>query len=147
MSLRSALDKAKELQAYIEDIKAGKFEEVYKAENGNYYKDSDFTTTTVILGLNSKSPADFSQYNPDAEFISYAYGGEIRFYNRSRPLKLNFEVLKGPWDSEEYYFQNSTLYDDEVLDTLVIMWYFKSIDSTRFYLDYEYVRAAHKGKR
>ncbi|AXC38903.1 UNVERIFIED_ORG: hypothetical protein [Escherichia phage CMSTMSU] len=79
MSLRSALDKAKELQAYIEDIKAGKFEEVYKAENGNYYKDSDFATTTVILGLNSKSPADFSQYNPDAEFISYAYGGEIRF--------------------------------------------------------------------
>ncbi|AXC38902.1 UNVERIFIED_ORG: hypothetical protein [Escherichia phage CMSTMSU] len=39
------------------------------------------------------------------------------------------------------------MYDDEVLDTLVIMWYFKSIDSTRFYLDYEYVRTEHKGKR
>lgn len=147
MSLQSALEKAKELQVYIEAIKAGKFAEVYKAENGNYYKDSDVATTTVILGLNSKSPADFSQYNPDAEFISYAYGGEIRFYNRRKPLKLNFAVLDGPWDSEEYYFQNSTLYDDEVLDTLVIMWYFKSIDSSKFYLDYEYVRAAHKGKR
>lgn len=141
MSLQSSIEKAEELQGYIEAIKAGKYKEFYKAENGNYYKDSDVATTTVILGLNSKSPAVFSEFNPSAEFISYAYGKDIRFYNCSKPFRLKFGVLDGPWDSVEYYFQNSTLYDDEVLDTLVVMWYFKSINSDGFYLDYEFARS------
>lgn len=56
MSLQSALEKAKELHGYFDDIKAGKFKEVYKAENGNYYKDEMYNNSVgvrVILGLNS----------------------------------------------------------------------------------------------
>ncbi|MDI0804339.1 hypothetical protein PSLUR01_00276 [Escherichia phage vB_Eco_slurp01] len=148
MSLQSALEKAKELHGYFEDIKAGKFKEVYKAENGNYYKDEMYNNSVgvrVILGLNSNSPISFSEYNRDAEFISYVENGSIRFINRQKPLILNYEVLDGQWDSEEYYFQNSTVYDDEVLEALVIMWYFKSISFPRFYLDFEDLRKDPEG--
>ncbi|HBC8437495.1 TPA: hypothetical protein KE178_005383, partial [Escherichia coli] len=99
MSLQSALEKAKELHGYFDDIKAGKFKEVYKAENGNYYKDEMYNNSVgvrVILGLNSNSPISFSEYNRDAEFISYVENGSIRFINRKKPLILNYEVLDGP---------------------------------------------------
>ncbi|WP_334275006.1 hypothetical protein [Escherichia coli] len=148
MSLQSALEKAKELHGYFEDIKAGKFKEVYKAENGNYYKDEMYNNSVgvrVILGLNSNSPVSYSEYNRDAEFISYVENGSIRFINRQKPLILNYEVLDGQWDSEEYYFQNSTVYDDEVLEALVIMWYFKSVSCPRFYLDFEELRKDPEG--
>jgi hypothetical protein len=143
MPLQSALETAKELHGYFEDIKAEKFKDVYKAENGNYYKDEMYNNSIgvrVILGLNSHSPISYSEYNRDAEFISYVENGSIRFINRQKPLTLNCEVLNGPWDSEEYYFQNSTLYDDEVLEALVIMWYLKSVNCPQFYLDFEDLR-------
>ena len=78
MSLQSALEKAKELHGYFDDIKAGKFKEVYKAENGNYYKDEMYNNSVgvrVILGLNSNSVncprfyLDFEELRKDPEGI------------------------------------------------------------------------------
>lgn len=76
------------------------------------------------------------------QYISYCRNEDITIYNTDSDADdtiIPYSVLEGPWDSEEYYFQNSTLYNEEELDVIVIMWYFKSIDSSSFYFDYEYV--------
>ena len=53
---------------------------------------------------------------------------------------LQYSVLNNNWGSEEYYFQQSTIYDEDVLDKLVILWYFHNTDYSSFYLDLELLR-------
>ena len=55
----------------------------------------------------------------------------------SAELYLPYSVLDGDWGSEEYYFQQSTIYEEDVLDKLVILWYFNNTDCPSFYIDLE----------
>lgn len=53
---------------------------------------------------------------------------------------LPYSVLDNDWGSEEYYFQQNTIYAEDVLDKLVILWYFNNTDCPSFYLDLDLLR-------
>ena len=156
MSLESALKEAKKIHEYMIMVQEGSVPGVYKTSDTEFfvkdrddYDESEIHAETLVLHTDT-GDTDDCEYHMYNQYISYCRDEDIIIYSPDYDdydTIIPYSVLEGPWDSEEFYFQNRTLYDDEVLDTLVIMWYFKSIDSTRFYLDYEYVRAEHKGKR
>lgn len=53
---------------------------------------------------------------------------------------LPYSVLDNDWGSEEFYFQQNTIYEEYVLDKLVILWYFNNTDCPSFYLDLDLLR-------
>ncbi|AXC38904.1 UNVERIFIED_ORG: hypothetical protein [Escherichia phage CMSTMSU] len=38
--------------------------------------------------------------------------------------------------TEEYYFQQSLIFNQEMLDSLVVLWYFKELNFEPFFLDW-----------
>ncbi|EKR8628464.1 hypothetical protein P9J96_000307 [Escherichia coli] len=118
----------------------------YYVPDNLLYNDCSDTETCVLdteTCILDTDPNDYECFiNMHNEYMVYINDADITIYSTdsdSDDIIIPSEVLEGPWDSEEYYFQQSTVYDDEVLEVLVIMWYFKSIGSGNFYFDYRYV--------
>ncbi|MED6699341.1 hypothetical protein VWH97_06375 [Escherichia coli O157] len=144
MSLQSALKEAKKIHEYMIKVKGGEIPGIFKMSETEYCTKNieDFDGSDTLVLQCDDYDHDNCGYNPLYYFINYYPGSDITVYNPDyygKDLTIPFSVLDGPWDSEEYYFQQSTVYTEHELDTLVIMWYFKSIDSTCFYMDYEYI--------
>ncbi len=147
MTLQSSLEKAKKIHEYMNMAKEGSVYGVFKDTSTQYYvpdnllyNDCSDTETCVL----DTDPNDYECFiDMHNEYMVYINDADITIYSTdsdSNDIIIPSEVLEGPWDSEEYYFQQSTVYDNEVLDVIIIMWYFKSIGSGNFYFDYKYVK-------
>ncbi|MED6536287.1 hypothetical protein VWI13_02175 [Escherichia coli O157] len=111
----------------------------YYVPDNLLYNDCSDTETCVL----DTDPNDYECFiNMHNEYMVYINDTDTIYStdSDSDDIIIPSEVLEGPWDSEEYYFQQSTVYDNEVLDVIIIMWYFKSIGSGNFYFDYKYVK-------
>ena len=153
MSLESALKEAKKIHEYMNMAKEGSVYGVFKDTSTQYYVPDNLLyndcsdTETCVLDTETcildTDPNDYECFiDMHNEYMVYINDADITIYSTdcdSDDIIIPSEVLEGQWDSEEYYFQQSTVYDDEVLEVLVIMWYFKSIGSGNFYFDYRYV--------
>ncbi|USL83430.1 hypothetical protein A4_354 [Escherichia phage A4] len=147
MSLESALKEAKKIHEYMNMAKEGSVYGIFKDTSTQYYVsdnliDNDFPDTeTCVLDTD---PNDYECFiDMHNEYMVYVNDGDITIYSTvhdTDDIIIPCAVLDGPWDSEEYYFQQSTVYNEEELDCIVIMWYFKSIGSENFYFDYRYVK-------
>ncbi len=154
MTLQSSLEKAKKIHEYMNMAKEGSVYGVFKDTSTQYYVpdnllNNDYSDTeTCVLDTETcildTDPNDYECFiDMHNEYMVYINDADITIYSTdsdSDDIIIPSEVLEGPWDSEEYYFQQSTVYDDEVLDVIIIMWYFKSIGSGNFYFDYKYVK-------
>ncbi|MDS1552343.1 hypothetical protein QPL51_04730 [Escherichia coli] len=111
----------------------------YYVPDNLLYNDCSDTETCVL----DTDPNDYECFiNMHNEYMVYINDSDTIYStdSDSNDIIIPSEVLEGPWDSEEYYFQQSTVYDNEVLDVIIIMWYFKSIGSGNFFFDYKYVK-------
>ena len=148
MSLESALKEAKKIHEYMIMVLEGSVPGVYKPSDTEFfvkdrddYDESEICAETLVLHIDT-GDTDDCEYHMYNQYISYCRDEDIIIYSPDYDdydTIIPYSVLEGPWDSEEYYFQNSTVYNEEELDVIVIMWYFKSIGSSSFYFDYEYV--------
>ncbi|HHJ0579911.1 TPA: hypothetical protein ACQFCQ_001227 [Escherichia coli] len=148
MSLESALKEAKKIHEYMIMVQEGSVPGVYKTSDTEFfvkdrddYDESEICAETLVLHTDT-GDTDDCEYHMYNQYISYCRDEDIIIYSPDYDdddTIIPYSVLEGPWDSEEYYFQNSTVYNEEELDVIVIMWYFKSIGSDSFYFDYEYV--------
>lgn len=149
MTLQSSLEKAKKIHEYMNMAKEGSVYGVFKDTSTQYfvpdnllYNDYSDTETCVL----DTDPKDYECFiDMHYEYMVYINDADITIYStdcNSDDIIIPSEVLNGPWDSEEYYFQQSTVYNEEVLDVIIIMWYFKNIGSDNFYFDYRYVKKA-----
>lgn len=107
----------------------------------NYMLDSN----TRILHLCPGSNHFYCCRTAEHSTMEFSRSSSIIFYNwnvegssyTDCTHQIDAEVLDEPWDSSDYYFQMSTVYEEDVLDTLVLMWYFKHrTDYPDFYLEY-----------
>ena len=147
MTLQSSLEKAKKIHEYMNMAKEGSVYGVFKDTSTQYYVpdnllNNDYPDTeTCVLDTDPKDYECFIDMH--YEYMVYINDADITIYSTdcdSDDIIIPSAVLDGPWDSEEYYFQQSTVYNEEVLDVIIIMWYFKSIGSGNFYFDYRYVK-------
>ncbi|QDF14065.1 hypothetical protein vBEcoMphAPEC6_gp442c [Escherichia phage vB_EcoM_phAPEC6] len=153
MTLQSSLEKAKKIHEYMNMAKEGSVYGVFKDTSTQYYVPDNLLyndcsdTETCVLDTETcvldTDPNDYECFiNMHNEYMVYINDTDTIYStdSDSDDIIIPSEVLEGPWDSEEYYFQQSTVYDNEVLDVIIIMWYFKSIGSGNFYFDYKYVK-------
>ncbi|EMR6008076.1 hypothetical protein WJW27_004874 [Escherichia coli] len=155
MSLRSALKEAKKIHNYMIMVQEGSVPGVYKTSDTEFfvkdrddYDESEICAETLVLHIDTDDTDD-CEYQMHNQYLSYYRDEDIIIYTPDYDddnIIIPYSVLEGPWDSEEYYFQQSTVYNEDVLDVIVIMWYFKSIDSDSFYFDYEYVENTVGGR-
>ncbi|EHU8781151.1 hypothetical protein N0S44_000386 [Escherichia coli] len=83
--------------------------------------------------------------NLEDNYIYFSRGADILIQETSiqhvnPDVYLPYSVLDNDWGSEEVYFQHNTIYDEDVLDKLVILWYFKNTDTPNFYMDLDLLR-------
>lgn len=149
MSLQSALKEAKKIHEYMIMVQEGSVPGVYKTSDTEYFVNDDgddfhVPRETLVLHTDTGTSV-YCEHNIYKQYISYCKNQDVITYNpdfSAEDTVAPYSVLDGAWDTEEFYFQQSTVYDEKILDAIVIMWYFKSIDSCSFYFDYECVAIA-----
>lgn len=135
MSLERALELAHKIHQYHDKIKSGFYGDKICTHGNEYYLAGVKRYSNDIF-LMARNPDNFMQYSscsPYTSFIAYMPGANITFDTSNTPV--DFGVLDGPWGTEAYYFQQSLVYEQDVLDSLVVLWYFKELDVEPFCMD------------
>lgn len=100
------------------------------------YEENLDSSETTLNGCDVNLEDNYMYFCRDADILiqdsDILTGGEEKH--------LPYSVLDNDWGSEEYYFQQNTIYEEDVLDKLVILWYFNNTDCPSFYLDLDLLR-------
>lgn len=150
MSFESAVLKAKEIVSYIEMFSKGEMDKHFKKfENEEMYTIRTADESWVVYSVEDYD-TKFSDYFPKRGYIAYSKDSVLKVfspsYEEGDDYILMHEIpssdITKNWDEQEFYFQQSTVYDDYTLDCIVVMWYFYKNNYSTFYLDIEQVQKA-----
>lgn len=136
MSLASALELAHKIHNFHDKIKSGFYGDNVSEFGNEYYLSSSntYADDILLMGHDKDNTIQYSSCSQYASFMVYIPGTKITFDTSNTPV--DFGVLDGPWGTEEYYFQQSLIFSQEMLDTLVVLWYFKELNFEPFFLDW-----------
>lgn len=150
MSFESAVLKAKEIVSYIEMFSSGEMDKHFKKlVNEEMYVIRNIDESWVVYSVEDYDTA-FSDYFPKRGYIAFSKGSVLKVFSPDwvdgdeyeLMHEIPFNDLTKNWDDPEFYFQQSTVYDDYTLDSIVVMWYFYKNNYSTFYLDIENVQKA-----
>ncbi len=136
MSLEKALELANKIHQYHDKIKSGFYADKVHAYGNEYYLTGvkRYSNDILLMGHDKDNNIQYSSCSQYTSFMVYIPGTKITFDTSNTPV--DFEVLEGPWGTEEYYFQQSLIFNQEMLDSLVVLWYFKELNFEPFFLDW-----------
>ncbi|EON7636903.1 hypothetical protein ABV23_RS00230 [Escherichia coli] len=100
------------------------------------YEENLDDSETTLIGCDVNLEDNYMYFCRDADILiqdSFIQTGAPEVY-------LPYSVLDNDWGSEEFYFQQNTIYEEDVLDKLVILWYFNNTDCPNFYMDLDLLR-------
>lgn len=150
MSLSRALDIAKLIELYKKEIVSSNLNGYLftegKAHCRMIYDDSSEYITMYEENLNSSEISlNGCDVNLEDNYIYFSQGSDILIQDADiktgeAEKHLQYSVLDDDWSSEEFYFQQSTIYNEDILDQLVILWYFKKSGCSSFYMDLDLLR-------
>ncbi|EHU8781152.1 hypothetical protein KZR87_001668 [Escherichia coli] len=136
MSLASALKLAHKIHHFHDNIKSGFNGDKVSALGNEYYLSGikTYSDDILLMGHDKDNTIQYSSCSQYTSFMVYIPGTKITFDTSNSPV--DFGVLDGPWGTEEYYFQQSLIFNQEILDSLVVLWYFKELNFEPFFLDW-----------
>lgn len=135
MSLERALEIAELIDLCRTKIKTDCLDGFLYKEGNSYFRSLFDESSDSIEMYDDKLDTRYTvecDVSLEDNYIFFCKNANIALsYNELLP----YSVLEGNWGSPEYYFQQSTIYSEEVLDKLVILWYFNNTSPNNFYMD------------
>lgn len=104
------------------------------------YEENLDESETTLTGCDVNLEDNYMYFCRDADILIQ----ETSYQTGNPEVYLPYSVLDNDWGSEEFYFQQNTIYDEDVLDKLVILWYFKNTDTPNFYIDLDLLRVINE---
>ncbi|UTS53693.1 hypothetical protein UES1_325 [Escherichia phage UE-S1] len=136
MSLASALKLAHKIHHFHDNIKSGFYGDKVHTYGNEYYLSgvTRYSNDILLMGCDKDNFMQYTSCSLYTNFIVYMPGANITFDTSN--TSVDFGILDGPWGTEEYYFQQSFIFSQEMLDSLVVLWYFKELDIEPFFMDW-----------
>lgn len=146
MSFESTIQKAELIASYIKMFENGELDKLFKKCKTMYLERN--TNDSWVVYTKDDETIIFSDYFPKRGYISYTPDEVLKIFNPDWEEDQEYELLHEipfneitqNWDNPEFYFQQSTVYDDYTLDNIVMMWYFYKNNYSAFYMDFENVQ-------